>query len=147
MSDRQNTTDPCVTNEGGNCQHVVSASVDDRWTIPSGTHIFFGTTVSVSGSTDSAATEAPSVSQVLKQQEEHLADDLQRQVSAARSEAETKAKHSDRDVLDILEKKLMIRLAVFIVGRDHKILGHGFNIGLRAGMAEKRGFENGDGIT
>lgn len=102
-------TDKCKADNDGNCQHAVSTG-NRSWTIPSGTHIIGGRTVSVAGSLDSVDTNHP---------KDELAKELLKILGV----------ESPEQYVDNKAKFLLEDLVMYIVDRDDKILEHGIELG------------------
>lgn len=103
--------DKCAQDALGNCQHIDGTA--DLWTIPSGTHYFFGHTVSGGSSSDSPDT---------KSQRDDVTKDL--------DQLFTDSIVADPDGnLYPQRGKLLQALVMYIVARDDKVLEHGRRLG------------------
>jgi hypothetical protein len=103
----------CKANEDGNCQHAVSTGTRS-WTIPLGTHIIGGRTVSGTGSFSEVDTS-------------HQKDTLEKDLLAILEP------HKDEilsgEYTEDKFNELMQKFVIYIVNRDHKILNHGIDLG------------------
>ena len=105
--------DECKADADGNCQHAANTG-PRSWTIPLGTHIIGGRTVSTIFSTDSAATNP-------QNNEEQPKDNLVKDLIKMSFEFDIDG------LMD--QKKYLDELVPYIVARDHKILDHGIKVG------------------
>lgn len=105
--------EPCRRQPGspGNCQHIIEED-GGLWIIPSGTHYFFGHTVSDSSRSDSAATES---------RKDDVANELRGIVN------DSLGKMGIHRAVDF--SPLLQALVIYIVARDDKVLEHGRRLG------------------
>jgi hypothetical protein len=105
----------CLPNSDGDCQHVI---IEGRLrTIPFGTHIIGGRTVSAIGSSNTATTS--------HQKDEAIPDNPASELLEIIDECNVEAPATHY----IDETRLMEKLSIYVVNRDHKILQHGIERG------------------